>query len=66
MTDNGQLVSMVYDAFGNRVAKTVTNIAAQTSVTTQNLVDDDVNPTGYPQVHEELIGSIESGVVQRV
>jgi YD repeat-containing protein len=38
MTGNGQLVSMVYDAFGNRLSKTVTNIAAQTSVTTQYLV----------------------------
>jgi large repetitive protein len=39
---------MVYDAFGNRVAKTVNG------VTTQYLVEDDVNPTGYPQVFGEL------------
>ena len=38
---------MVYDADGNRVAKTVNG------VTTQYLVDD-LNPTGYPQVVEEL------------
>jgi RHS repeat-associated protein len=40
---------MVYDAFGNRVAKTVNG------VTTRYLVEDDVNPTGYPQVFEELV-----------
>ena len=39
---------MVYDAFGNRVSKTVNG------VTTQYLVEDDVNPTGYPQVLEEV------------
>jgi RHS repeat-associated protein len=45
--------SIVYDAFGNRVAKTVNGI------TTQYLVEDDVNPTGYPQVVEELVnGSV--------
>jgi len=47
---NGKSISMIYDAFGNRVAKTVNG------VTTQYLVEDDVNPTGYPQVVEELTG----------
>jgi len=50
---------MKYDAFGNRVAKTVNG------VTTQFLVEDDVNPTGLPQVLEELTGPIGSGVVTR-
>jgi len=49
----------MYDAFGNRVAKTVNG------VTTQYLVEDDVNPTGYPQVVEELSGPIGSGIVMR-
>ena len=40
---------MIYDAFGNRVAKTVNG------VTTQYLVEDDVNPTGLPQVVEEVL-----------
>jgi RHS repeat-associated protein len=56
---NGKVVTMIYDAFGNRVAKTVNG------VTTQYLVEDDVNPTGYPQVVEELVGPIGSGVVTR-
>jgi RHS repeat-associated protein len=56
---NGKSISMIYDAFGNRVAKTVNG------VTTQYLVEDDVNPTGYPQVVEELTGLIGSGVVAR-
>jgi len=56
---NGKSISMIYDAFGNRVAKTVNG------VTTQYLVEDDVNPTGYPQVVEELVGPIGSGVVTR-
>ena len=51
---NGKLITMIYDAFGNRVAKTVNG------VTTRYLVDD-LNPTGYPQVVEELVG----GSVQR-
>ncbi len=41
---------MVYDGDGNRVAKTVNG------VTTHYLVDD-LNPTGYPQVVEELSGA---------
>jgi RHS repeat-associated protein len=56
---NGKSVTMIYDAFGNRVAKTVNG------VTTQYLVEDDVNPTGYPQVIEELTGPIGAGVVTR-
>jgi RHS repeat-associated protein len=52
---NGGAVTMIYDAFGNRVAKKVGN------VTTTYLVEDDVNPTGLPQVFEESV----NGVVQR-
>jgi hypothetical protein len=37
-----------YDAYGNRVSKTVNG------VTTQYLVEDDHNPTGYSQVFDEL------------
>jgi RHS repeat-associated protein len=51
MNVSGTSVSIVYDAFGNRVAKTVNG------VTTRYLVEDDVNPTGYPQVLDELTGS---------
>jgi RHS repeat-associated protein len=51
-TGNGKVVTMVYDAFGNRVAKTVND------VTTKYLVEDDVNPTGLPQVLEETINSV--------
>ena len=47
-TGNGKVITMVYDAFGNRVSKTVNG------VTTQYLVEDDVNPTGLPQVLEEV------------
>jgi RHS repeat-associated protein len=54
MTSGSTVVTMVYDAFGNRVAKTVNG------VTTRYLVDD-LNPTGYAQVVEELVG----GSVQR-
>jgi RHS repeat-associated protein len=52
---NGGAVTMIYDAFGNRVAKKVGN------VTTTYLVEDDVNPTGLPQVFEESV----NGIVQR-
>jgi RHS repeat-associated protein len=48
MTGNGSVVTMAYDAFGNRVAKTVNG------VTTRYLIEDDVNPTGLPQVLEEV------------
>ncbi len=43
-------------SFSNRVGKTVNG------VTTWYLVEDDVNPTGLPQVMEEIVG----GSVQRV
>ena len=55
MSVSGTTVSIVYDAFGNRVSKTVNG------VTTKYLVEDDVNPTGYPQVMEEIV----SGAVER-
>ena len=47
---NGGTVSFVYDGDGNRVAKTVNG------VTTKYLVDSN-NPSGYPQVVDELIGN---------
>jgi RHS repeat-associated protein len=54
MSVSGTAVSIVYDAFGNRVSKTVNG------VTTKYLVEDDVNPTGYPQVMDEIVrGSVE-------
>ncbi len=59
MTNGSTVINMTYDAFGNRVAKTVNG------VTTQYLVEDDVNPTGLPQVVEELSGPIGAGVVTR-
>jgi RHS repeat-associated protein len=51
---NGGAVTLVYDGDGNRVAKTAGG------VTTRYLVDD-LNPTGYAQVVEE----IGAGGVQR-
>ena len=49
---NNGAVRLIYDGDGNRVAKIVNG------VTTQYLVDD-LNPTGYPQVVEELVsGSV--------
>jgi len=52
MSMNGT-VRMVYDGDGNRVAKTVGG------VTTRYLVDD-LNPTGYAQVVEEVVnGAVE-------
>ena len=59
MTNGTTVINMTYDAFGNRVAKAVNG------VTTQYLVEDDVNPTGLPQVVEELSGPIGAGVVTR-
>jgi RHS repeat-associated protein len=53
-TMNGTAVALVYDGDGNRVGKTANG------VTTQYLVDD-LNPTGYAQVVEELV----SGAVTR-
>jgi RHS repeat-associated protein len=46
---SGGAVQIVYDGDGNRVAKTVNG------VTTRYLVDD-LNPTGYAQVVDELAG----------
>jgi len=48
-TMNGGAVGIVYDGFGNRVAETANG------VTTKYLVEDDVNPTGYPQVMDEIV-----------
>jgi RHS repeat-associated protein len=50
---NGGAVQLIYDGDGNRVAKTVLTNGVPT--TTYYLVDD-LNPTGYPQVVEELQG----------
>jgi len=47
---NGGAVTVMYDGSGNRVSKTANG------VTTKYLVDE-VNPTGYPQVFDELTGS---------
>jgi RHS repeat-associated protein len=47
---NSGAVTLQYDGDGNRVAKTVG------TVTTRYLVDD-LNPTGYEQVVEEVVGS---------
>jgi RHS repeat-associated protein len=46
---NGGAVTIVYDGDGNRVSKTV-------GTTTTRYLVDDLNPTGYPQVVEELVG----------
>ena len=51
----GGAVTILYDGDGNRVSKTVSG------VTTRYLVDD-LNPTGYPQVVDELSAG---GSVQR-
>ncbi|MGB6725084.1 MAG: RHS repeat-associated core domain-containing protein, partial [Terracidiphilus sp.] len=48
MSTTGTTATVIYDAFGNRVSKTVNGL------TTQYLVEDDKNPTGYPQVFDEL------------
>jgi RHS repeat-associated protein len=53
LASNAQ-IQLAYDALGNRVSKTVGGI------TTQYLVDDQ-NPTGLPQVVEEVV----NGVVQK-
>ena len=47
---NGGTATILYDGDGNRVAKTIGG------VTTRYLVTD-LNPTGYPQVVEELVNS---------
>jgi RHS repeat-associated protein len=46
----GSTASLLYDGFGNRVSKTANG------VTTKYLVEDDKNPTGLPQVFDELTG----------
>jgi len=46
---DGGAVTLLYNCDGDRVAKTVGG------VTTQYLVDE-LNPTGYPQVLEEVVG----------
>lgn len=51
MSMNGSAVRVVYDGDGNRVAKAVT--AGGVTMTTYYLVDD-LNPTGLPQVMDEL------------
>ena len=51
----GGTVALLYDGDGNRVGKSVNGVV------TRYLVDD-LNPTGYPQVVEELSGA---GVVTR-
>jgi RHS repeat-associated protein len=55
---NGGAAQMLYDGDGNRVAKSVTSGGVTT--TTDYLVDD-LNPTGLPQVMDELT----NGVVTR-
>jgi RHS repeat-associated protein len=55
MSNGDTSATMIYDGDGNRVAKTVNG------VTTQYLVDD-LNPTGYAQVIDELTG----GAVSRI
>lgn len=55
---NAGAVGIIYDGDGNRVSKTV--MANGVPTTTYYLVDD-LNPTGYPQVVDEL----QSGVVIR-
>jgi RHS repeat-associated protein len=50
MTEGTVAVTLAYDADGNRVAKTVGG------TTTRYLVDD-LNPTGYAQVVEEVTGT---------
>ena len=47
---NGGAVQIVYDGDGNRAAKTVNGI-------TTNYLVDDLNPTGYAQVIDELVGT---------
>lgn len=45
---NGGAVEIVYGGFSSKMAS---------GVTTKYLVEDDVNPTGLPQVFDELTGS---------
>jgi RHS repeat-associated protein len=48
---NNGAVTMIYDGNGNRVAKTAAG------VTTKYLVDE-LTPTGYPQVAEEIVATV--------
>ena len=57
-TKNSTAVVMVYDADGNRVKKTASG------TTTWYLVSP-INPTGYPQVVEELTGSTPTTLSRR-
>jgi RHS repeat-associated protein len=50
VSKNGGAVSIVYDGDGNRVAKTAGGV-------TTNYLVDDLNPTGFLQVMEEVVGS---------
>ena len=52
MTAHGPFVSLLYDGDGNRVSETA-------SGTTTKFLVDDHNPTGLPQVLDELVsGSV--------
>lgn len=53
---NGGAITLVYDGDGNRVAKSVNGVI------TRYLIDD-LNPTGFPQVAEEISGT---GAVGRI
>jgi RHS repeat-associated protein len=48
----GKVIDVLYDADGNRVAKTVAGLQPASSKTTRYLIDTN-NPTGYAQVIEE-------------
>ncbi len=56
VSKDGGAVTVVYDGDGNRVAKTVGG------VTTKYLVDD-LNPTGYLQVMDEVSGRRGAGAI---
>jgi RHS repeat-associated protein len=51
MSMNGGTVTLLYDGDGNRVGKTANGVV------TKYLVDD-LNPTGYAQVVDELVGGV--------
>ncbi|MDR1282917.1 MAG: RHS repeat-associated core domain-containing protein [Opitutaceae bacterium] len=50
-TENGKTITILYDADGNRVAKTVNG-------STTYYLADDQNPTGYAQVIEEIAAPV--------
>lgn len=63
-TTSTNQITITYDGDGNRVAKTITT--ASGSITTRYLVDD-LNPTGYAQVFEEIIAvNMDPAAVTRV